>query len=404
MALTDTRLRALKPQAKRYERNDRDGLLIEVQPSGHMTWRYRYTVNGRRERMTIGPYPAISLAESRRLRLEAEALVARGISPAREKKRQKHLGDVATMTDLAERWIAEVLRPAAKKSSSQAETYLRRDCLPRIGHFSPAEVTTLDIRRCVDAVLARGHGQAARKVRDVLKRVFEFGEGLGIVRGNPAVVIRPAHVAPARSRSRTLQPGEIRPFLDAIYQSSISRPLKLAFHLLVLVPARKGELIAARREHFDLDAGRWTIPCETSKTGAPLTHELPSQALVLVRELLGLSQTEWLLPSTRRYGLNHISKGTLNQALRTVEGLPEGIVTHDLRRTVRTGLGELGVPEAVAELCLNHRPRGVAGIYDRSERIAERGRALQRWADYVDTLRTIQTHNVVSMFRNATSA
>jgi len=46
------------------------------------------------------------------------------------------------------------------------------------------------------------------------------------------------------------------------------------------------------------------------------------------------------------------------------------------------GLSDLGgIPDAVAELCLNHRQKGVAGVYDRAERLLERGRALQRWAD-----------------------
>jgi integrase len=63
------------------------------------------------------------------------------------------------------------------------------------------------------------------------------------------------------------------------------------------------------------------------------------------------------------------------------------MVIHDLRRTVRTGLSDLGgIPDAVAELCLNHRPKGVAGVYDRAERIQERAWALQRWADHVEKI------------------
>ena len=95
----------------------------------------------------------------------------------------------------------------------------------------------------------------------------------------------------------------------------------------------------------------------------------------------------WVLPSNRGLGRRPIARTTLNTALRTVTDRPAGAVIHDLRRTVRTGLSELGgIPAEVAELCLNHRPGGVAGVYDRAERIDERGAALQRWADHVDAL------------------
>jgi hypothetical protein len=69
-----------------------------------------------------------------------------------------------------------------------------------------------------------------------------------------------------------------------------------------------------------------------------------------------------------------------------VTGLPQGIVIHDLRRTVRTHLSELGVPSNVAELCLNHRPTGVKRVYDVAELIDQRYAALQKWESYLQTL------------------
>ena len=101
-------------------------------------------------------------------------------------------------------------------------------------------------------------------------------------------------------------------------------------------------------------------------------------------ELAGGSQ--WVLPSPRRLGRNHVSLTTLNNAMKGVVGLPDNATIHDLRRTIRTGLSELGVSSDVAELCLNHRPTGIQAVYDRSERLEQRAKALQRWADYVDSI------------------
>jgi integrase len=64
-------------------------------------------------------------------------------------------------------------------------------------------------------------------------------------------------------------------------------------------------------------------------------------------------------------------------------------VIHDLRRTFSTGCREYLDPvpdEHLVEICLNHMSgtrRGVAGVYDRSKRLAERRRLLERWAEVV---------------------
>lgn len=392
--LNDTRLRALKPRAARYEVADRDGLMVEVHPSGRLTWRFRYRLHGRREKVTLGTYPATSLRDARDKAREALRMVEAGHSPARERqqarridRKQREVGEIRTVADLADRWLAEVHGPA-NKNAMQDETYMRRDLLPRLGRLAPADVTTTDVRACVDVVLKRGHGQAARRVRSVAKRLFDYAAGHGLVRINPAGPIRPTHIAPTVKRARTLSADELRGWVKCLETSRLNRAHVAALRFLLLVPARKSELILARWEHIDLEAATWDIPIENSKNGAPIRHKLPRQAvdqLRLMHEMAG--GAAWVLPSNRGLGRQPIARTTLNTALRSVTDRPAGAVIHDLRRTVRTGLSELGgIPAEVAELCLNHRPQGVAGVYDRAERIEERGVALQRWADHVDAL------------------
>jgi integrase len=402
MALNDTAIKALKAKKHRFEVTDRDGLLLEVHPSGKKVWRYRYRLNGRREKLTIGPYPALGLFRARELRLEAEKLVHQKVSPALTKKRDKEAdrrtgGRIRAVEDLAENWIESVLKPA-NKNHRQDEIYVRRDLLPKIGSLMPDEVSANDIWRCVEAVTKRGHAQAARRVRSVAKRIFDYALSQGLVKANPAATIKAVHVAAVKSRTRTLKSVEIRQWLDVIYTSRLARMNKLALHFLLLVPARKGELLLAKKNDFDIKAGTWDIPAENSKNGAPIRHRLSKQALVIAKELAEIaSESEWIMPSTHNLGRKALSKTTLNAALKTVKGLPVDVVIHDLRRTVRTGLSELGgIPDGVAELCLNHRPQGVSGVYDRSERINERGIALQRWADFVDKVCADKT-NVVEI-------
>lgn len=404
--LTDTKLRTLRPRASRYEVADRDGLLIEVHPSGRMTWRYRYRLDGRREKVSIGSYPATGLKAARDRAREAQRMVESGLSPARAARLQAARQRVdtemiQTVADLGERWLAEVLQPA-NKNPKQDEIYFRRDLLPRLGRLRPDEVTTADVRACIDSVRKRGHGQAARRVRSVAKRLFDYAAGHGLVRWNPAGVIRPTDIAPTTSRARVFTDDELRAWIRCLETSRLNRAHVAALRFLLLVPARKGELIGARWADFDLETGLWDI--NHSKNGAPIRHQLPRQSVAILHDLQAMAGgSQWCLPSTRGLGRKPIAETTINAALRTLNGWPAGAVIHDLRRTVRTGLSELGgVPAEVAELCLNHRPRGVAGVYDRAERLDERGVALQRWADHVDAV-LAGGGNVVPLRRRGTA-
>jgi len=388
---TDLFLKGLQPRAGRYVETEGNGFYVEVMPSGEKSFRYRYRLNGQREKVTIGSYPSMTLKIARIRHLEMLDQVNMGQSPARAKRETRlqvaaGLDPQDTFRHLAEKWIEQVLKPA-NKNSRQDEIYVRRDIIPKIGSKRPEAIITQDVWSCVEAVKARGHGQAARRVRSVLKRVFDYAMSHGLTQTNPASAVRPTHIARTKTRSRVLSVQEIPSWLHAIETSSIGKSIKLALRFLLLVPARKGELISAKWSDVDFAAGTWDIPEHASKNGAPLRHKLPNQAIAVLRELKQLSMdSQWLLPSSRGLGKNHISSSTMNTAIRGISGLPQGVVIHDLRRTVRTYLSELGVTPHVAELCLNHRPDGVRGVYDRAELIEQRYSALQKWETYLQAL------------------
>lgn len=386
---TDLYFRKAAARPERYELSDRDGLVMEVHPSGRKTWRYRYRLNGKREKVTLGPYPTISLEDARDLRREAEKMVVAGKSPAALKQEQLQSETPSaikfdTVEKLARHWIESDLKVNNSKPR-QDITYVERDIVPVIGKRAPQSITTKDLWMCVEPVRLRGHGQAARRVLSVLKRIFAHGIQAGVLQNNPATVMRPEKVAPTSSRARKLSELEIRQLDHAIESSRLATPMRIAIRLLLLVPARKGELVRARWDEIDFDLGTWTIPEANAKMKKALVQKLPHQALKLLRDLQVMaSGSDWVLPSPKGRGRKPLSTTALNAALRTVEGLPGGMVLHDLRRTVRTGLRELGVPDADAELCLNHRKTGVAGIYDKAERLEARYEALCKWADSVD--------------------
>jgi hypothetical protein len=103
--LTDTALRNLKPRATPYKVADRDALYVLVTPTGYISFRYDYRLNGRRETLVIGRYHArgLTLAVAREKCLEARKSVSRGESPSQGKRNAKRqLWATKTFFDYAE--------------------------------------------------------------------------------------------------------------------------------------------------------------------------------------------------------------------------------------------------------------------------------------------------------------
>ena len=145
--LTDTALRNLKPKSKTYKASDRDGMYVTVSPTGTVTFRYDYRLNGRRETLTIGRYgPAgISLALAREKLIDAKKAVAQGKSPALEKQREKRrLTAAKTFGDVTEKWLAGARM--ADSTKAMRKSIVERDILPAFQNRQLDEITADDLR------------------------------------------------------------------------------------------------------------------------------------------------------------------------------------------------------------------------------------------------------------------
>ncbi len=178
-----------------------------------------------------------------------------------------------------------------------------------------------------------------------------------------------------------------------------------ALALLLLLAVRKQELTAARWAEFDLDRAVWHLPGERTKTGSDLDIPLPGAAVACLRELHRLAMgSEWLLPARKAQDrmLPHIHENTLNVALSKVKALLsdlEPFCIHDFRRTARTRLAALGVDPHIAERCLNHKIKGIEGIYNRHDYFEERRHALELWGNFLETCESGANWTVVPLRR-----
>ena len=91
MPLSDTAIRNAKPAEKPRKLADGGGLYIEISPSGGRWWRYRYRFKGKPNRISLGVYPAVGLKDAREKHAEARKLLAAGVDPSEERKKERAL-------------------------------------------------------------------------------------------------------------------------------------------------------------------------------------------------------------------------------------------------------------------------------------------------------------------------
>lgn len=417
MALSETKLRNLKPREKAYQEADEGGLFVEVMPGGAKVWRLRYRLAGKQEKVTLGEFPTYSRGEARTWRDDCKVLSGRGLSPMALKRGDPVPADTApavkemaqafirtwcmkaverakakeaeakaadTVETFARRWYAEIAEPA-NSNPRNIKRILDKDVIPAIGMKQIADVTVTDILAITDKIKNRGADQMALQTRNVMKRLFAYAIAREKITFNPAAAIEAKFIAQARSRDVALTPEEIGRLLRAIYQSNMKRAHKLALHLLILCMVRKSELIEAKWEEIDFDRAEWSIPGERMKKDKPHLVPLSRQAVAMFEELKGLaSGSDWVFPS--RGDLKQpIAKSTLNVAVRALEIEVRDFVIHDFRRTASTHLHEAGFNSDWIEKALAHETKGIRGVYNRAQYADQRCEMLQWWADFVDS-------------------
>lgn len=382
---TDREIQNLKPQEKRYSVKDKlnNGLFVEVWDSGTKTWHYRYSLNGKQERLVIGRYPDLSLKEARQVRDESASLVAKGISPKQNKNKVTSI----LFSDYGERYLNEVIKKERKDPYNMI-LCLNNDIYPMMGSIPLDQVSIEDIRRTIWRKKEQGYDAAANQVRGLLKRMFDYAMTLGLVPFNPVLAIPSRHIHKAKPRDRYLSTNEIRTYYTILLNSRIYRPRKLGLLLSLLTLVRKSELLKAKWEYIDFDKRIWLIPETKADSATGHSREMvvymSDQVIEIFKELKTIAGDEPYVFVGRQAG-THISHNAFNTAQKAALALTDlpPFTVHDLRRTASTHLNEQGFHSDAIEACLNHTMRGVRGVYNKAKYEKERIDIMEKWSNYI---------------------
>jgi integrase len=391
--LTDMAIKRLKSKDKIYKIADRDGMYVSVAISGQISFRYDYRLNGRRETLTIGRYGegGLTLAEARERCLAARKLVADGISPAHEKRRDKRRQSLTRgFSAVADLWLKEARM--AESTRSMRKSILDRDILPAWKNRFLTEITAEDLRQLCAKVKDRGAPATAIHVRDIVKQIYGFATLNGEKVPNPADEVGPASIATFQPKDRALSPAEIRIMLQQLEHVPTLPTIRLGLRLILLTLVRKSELLDAVWNEVDFENAVWAIPKERMKRSKAHNVYLSQQSLdIMIALKTCAASSRYVLPS--RYDADEpMSRATFNRITMAIaqrakkEGLPlESFTVHDLRRTGSTLLNEVGFNRDWIEKCLAHEDgRSSRGVYNKAEYEPQRRHMLQEWADMID--------------------
>lgn len=390
--LTDAAIKALRPRDKMYKVTDRDGMYLLVSPTGALTFRFDYRLNGRRETVIIGRYgkTGVSLARAREKLIEAKLMIQDGISPAFEKRREKRrIKEAKSFGEFGERWLQDARM--ADSTRAMRRTVFERDILPTFRKRLLNEILPEDLRAMCEKVKARGAPATALHVRDIVKLIFSFAILHGEKVSNPADEVGPSSIATFVARDRSLSPSEIRIMLTQLEHVATLPTIRLGMKLFLLSMVRKSELQDAVWDEVDFENAVWSIPKERMKRSKAHNVYLSQQMLdIFIALKTCAGNSKYVLPS--RYDADApMSRATFNRITVAVverakkEGLPlEAFTVHDLRRTGSTLLNEVGFNSDWIEKCLAHEDgRSSRGIYNKAEYEHQRRHMMQEWSNLV---------------------
>ena len=429
-ALTVRRIETVQASSSRQEIPDGllPGLYLVMQPSGAKSFAVRYRHAGQPRKLTLGPYPAVSLEAARDLGGKALRAAAEGRDPAREKQNAKVEAkrqaeeEIRGQRDLFENVAREFIERHAMKStreSSWRET-------ARILGFRPSpddpsklvetggdvlsawrgrkvhEIPKRDVIALLDGIADRGAPIMANRVLSAVRKLFNWCVARDVIQTSPCALVEPP--APERSRDRVLSDDELRLVWNAA--DADGWPFGPIVKLMILTGQRENEIAGMRWSELDLQDALWTLPSNRTKNEEAHTVPLSGAALEIIKALPHIKSSGQFV-FTSRHGkppsaFSHAKTRADEAIAEANKGKPlHAWVFHDLRRTMASGMAALSIQLPVIEKVLNHKSgtfRGIVGVYQRHSFAEEKRTALAAWASHIENVVSgVRPENVISL-------
>ena len=356
---------------------------------GTRRWIAQFRIGRRQRRESLGDTRKVTLEHARKIARERFAVVELGRDPVAEKIKAEGRARL-TLGYCADRYLA--VKEGTLRLGTYKQTKLHLTVHWKSLRNQPLhEITRADVAVQL-AKLATERGRvAAGRARTNLSTFFSWAMKEGLCEHNPVIVTNNPEKG-IEPRARALDDRE----LCAVWRVCGDDDIVRIARLLLLTGCRRAEIGQLQRSEIDPATGIMSIPGTRTKTKRPLVLTLPPVALEILGSAPKREDRDYFF-GVRGKGYSCWSQGKAQLDARILAATGKALAPwrwHDLRRTMRSGLGRLGVRPDVAERAVGHVQGKVEEIYDRYQYAPEIAQALALWAEHV--LALVEGRKVIS--------
>ncbi len=403
--LTNTEVDKAKPKDKEYNLLDGYGLMLRVKPTGTKSWLFNYyhPITKKRKNLSLGQYPALSLANARKKRAEAKELLADNIDPQEHRNDQQVVDRFKasnTFLFIASNWFEIKKTKIAETTSISIWRSLENHILPSLGHRPIDKISAPETIKALEPLAAKGSLELTSKIVGYLNEIMTHAVNTGLLNHNPLAGIRAAFKTPKPINMLTLPPNELPELMQALANASIKITTRCLIEWQLHTMVRPSEAAGAKWSEIDIENKLWSIPAKRMKMKRAHAIPLSDQCLSLLQFIKPISgHREFVFPADRKPNEPSNSQ-TANKALSRM-GFKGRLVAHGMRSIASTTLNEQGFDGDVIEAALSHvDDNEVRRAYNRSEYLERRRKLMYWWSEHIEKSQTgtfIKTTNIINL-------
>ncbi|MGF1815693.1 integrase domain-containing protein [Vibrio splendidus] len=387
--LTDKEIKSAKPKEKEYILSDGDGLRLRVKPNGSKLWLLNYThpTKKKRANLSLGKYPDLSLANARKNALDAKELIAQGIDPQEDRKRQQQEHKAVhehTFIKVAEKWFDIKKDDVTPDYAVDIWRSLELHIFPHLSDVPVREITAPQVIELLKPIEAKGSLETVKRIAQRLNEVMNYATNCGLVQANPLTGIKAAFKKPKKENMAALKPAELPELMGAIANASIKRTTRCLIEWQLHTMTRPSEASGARWEEIDWDESVWTIPAERMKKRKEHRIPLTEHMLEILTVMKPISEHRKFVFPSDRDPKKPCNSQTANMALKRM-GFAGRLVSHGLRSLASTTLNEQGFDRDLVEAALAHvDDNQVRSAYNRTDYLERRRPMMYWWSGHIE--------------------
>lgn len=390
--LTNNEILKAKPREKDFTLHDGDGLFLLVKTSGKKLWRFRYQRPGSSSRtnLSLGSYPALTLAAARQIRDQHLTTLAQGMDPQQQQEQASEQHQIeldSIFSTVAANWFQIKSRSVTEDYAKDIWRSLDKDVFTAIGAIPVQEIKARTIVEALEPIKARGALETVRRLVQRINEIMIYAVNTGLIDANPASGVGMAFEKPKKQNMPTLRPEELPKLMRSLAMSNLSVPTRCLIEWQLLTLVRPSEASGARWAEIDLNAKLWTIPAERMKAKREHIVPLSLQALDILDVMKPISaHREYIFPS-RNDPKQPMNSQTANAALKRI-GYGGKLVAHGLRAIASTAMNEATLNSDVIEAALAHSDKNeIRKAYNRSTYLTQRIELMDWWGEYIKNKR-----------------